>query len=78
MSILCSQCLTIFQRLVRRYGYLYFFYYLQVYSHETGRIKDTERIKIKLCETARPKTPIMVTRTRSNAGDNKYENQVIQ
>ncbi|XP_075169494.1 leucine rich repeat protein windpipe [Haematobia irritans] len=37
--------------------------YSPVYSPETGRVK------IKLTETPRPKTPMLVTRSRSNAGD---------
>lgn len=37
--------------------------YSPVYSPETGRVK------IKLSETPRPKTPMLVTRSRSNAGD---------
>lgn len=37
--------------------------YSPVYSPETGRVK------IKLTETAKPKTPMLVTRSRSNAGD---------
>lgn len=37
--------------------------YSPVYSPETGRVK------IKLAETPKPKTPIVVTRTRSRAGD---------
>lgn len=37
--------------------------YSPVYSPETGRVK------IKLTETAKPKTPLLVTRSRSNAGD---------
>lgn len=36
--------------------------YSPVYSPETGRVK------IKLTETPKPKTPIVVTRSRSNAG----------
>lgn len=36
--------------------------YSPVYSPETGRVK------IKLLETPKPKTPIVVTRSRSNAG----------
>ncbi|XP_061395600.1 protein windpipe [Musca vetustissima] len=37
--------------------------YSPVYSPVTGRVK------IKLSETPRPKTPMLVTRSRSNAGD---------
>ncbi|XP_035917022.1 protein windpipe [Anopheles stephensi] len=37
--------------------------YSPVYSPETGRVK------IKLTETPKPKTPILVTRSRSRAGD---------
>lgn len=37
--------------------------YSPVYSPETGRVK------IKLTETPRPKTPMLVTRSKSNAGD---------
>lgn len=37
--------------------------YSPVYSPETGRVK------IKLSETPRPKTPMLVTRSRSNAGE---------
>ncbi|XP_055530118.1 protein windpipe isoform X2 [Wyeomyia smithii] len=37
--------------------------YSPVYSPETGRVK------IKLIETPKPKTPILVTRSRSRAGD---------
>lgn len=37
--------------------------YSPVYSHDTGRVK------IKLTETPRPRTPMLVTRARSNAGD---------
>ncbi|XP_055686377.1 protein windpipe [Lutzomyia longipalpis] len=37
--------------------------YSPVYSPETGRVK------IKLTETPKPKTPLLVTRSRSNAGD---------
>lgn len=37
--------------------------YSPVYSPETGRVK------IKLLETPKPKTPLLVNRTRSNAGD---------
>lgn len=37
--------------------------YSPVYSPETGRVK------IKLSETPKPKTPMLVTRSRSNAGD---------
>ncbi|XP_059614986.1 protein windpipe [Phlebotomus argentipes] len=37
--------------------------YSPVYSPETGRVK------IKLTETPKPKTPMLVTRSRSNAGD---------
>lgn len=59
-----------FRMLFERFGYLYTFFYLQVYSHDTGRVK------IKLTETARPKTPILVTRSRSNAGDDKYVNEI--
>ena len=40
--------------------------YSPVYSPETGRVK------IKLVETPKPKTPIVVTRSRSRAGDS-YE-----
>ena len=36
--------------------------YSPVYSPETGRVK------IKLTETPKPKTPLLVTRSRSNAG----------
>jgi len=36
--------------------------YSPVYSPETGRVK------IKLMETPKPKTPMLVTRSRSNAG----------
>ncbi|XP_055315959.1 protein windpipe [Sitodiplosis mosellana] len=46
--------------------------YSPVYSHDTGRVK------IKLSETSRPKTPILVTRSRSNAGDNKFDNTISQ
>lgn len=42
--------------------------YSPVYSPETGRVK------IKLTETPKPKTPIVVTRSRSRAGD--YVNTV--
>ncbi|XP_031620447.1 protein windpipe-like [Contarinia nasturtii] len=35
--------------------------YSPVYSHDTGRVK------IKLIETTRPKTPILVTRSADNA-----------
>lgn len=45
-------------------------YKFQVYSHDTGRVK------IKISETAKPKTPILVTRTPSNAGDNTYVNEI--
>lgn len=41
-----------------------------MYAHDTGRIK------IKLTETNRPKTPILVTRARSNAGENRFENRI--
>lgn len=44
----------------------------KVYSHDTGRVK------IKLSETSRPKTPILVTRSKSNAADDKYENTISQ
>nr|XP_016929910.1 protein windpipe [Drosophila suzukii]XP_016929911.1 protein windpipe [Drosophila suzukii]XP_016929912.1 protein windpipe [Drosophila suzukii] len=37
--------------------------YSPVYSPETGRVK------IKLTETPKPKTPMLVTRSKSNAGD---------
>lgn len=37
--------------------------YSPVYSPETGRVK------IKLTETQRPRTPMLVSRTRSNAGE---------
>ncbi|XP_055916731.1 protein windpipe [Eupeodes corollae] len=37
--------------------------YSPVYSPETGKVK------IKLTETPRPKTPMLVTRSKSNAGD---------
>lgn len=37
--------------------------YSPVYSPETGRVK------IKATETQRPKTPVLVTRTKSSAGD---------
>lgn len=37
--------------------------YSPVYSPETGRVK------IKLTETPKPRTPMLVNRTRSNAGD---------
>lgn len=37
--------------------------YSPVYSPETGRVK------IKLAETQRPRTPMLVTRSRSNAGE---------
>lgn len=37
--------------------------YSPVYSPETGRVK------IRLTETPKPRTPMLVTRTRSNAGD---------
>jgi hypothetical protein len=37
--------------------------YSPVYSPETGRVK------IKLTETPKPKTPVVVTRSRSRAGD---------
>uniref|UniRef100_A0A1B0DDH1 Uncharacterized protein n=1 Tax=Phlebotomus papatasi TaxID=29031 RepID=A0A1B0DDH1_PHLPP len=37
--------------------------YSPVYSPETGRVK------IKLTETPKPKTPLLVTRSRSNAGE---------
>lgn len=37
--------------------------YSPVYSPETGKVK------IKLTETPKPKTPMLVTRSRSNAGD---------
>lgn len=37
--------------------------YSPVYSPETGRVK------IKMMETARPRTPMLVSRSRSNAGD---------
>lgn len=63
---------TIYQMLIRSYGYFYLFYYLQVYSHDTGRVK------IKISETAKPKTPILVTRAPSNVGDDKYVNQINQ
>lgn len=63
---------TIYQMLIKSYGYFTFFYFLQVYSHDTGRVK------IKISETAKPKTPILVTRAPSNAGDDKYVNQINQ
>lgn len=66
------QCSTMFHKLIESYGYLYTLFFLQVYSHDTGRVK------IKLAETARPKTPILVTRSRSNAGDDEFVNEVNQ
>lgn len=46
--------------------------YSPVYMHDTGRLK------IKLTETMRPKTPILVTRSKANADDNQYENTISQ
>lgn len=37
--------------------------YNPVYNHDMGRVK------IKLTETPKPKTPVLITRSRSNAGD---------
>lgn len=64
------QCSTMFQTLIESYGYLYTLFFIQVYSHDTGRVK------IKLAETARPKTPIVVTRSLPNDNDNKFVNEV--